>query len=106
VGTGTETIDPKEENMNIVTGFHPQFEAPILANDKLSTIRKRRFGRQIRVGDVLKMFTGIRTKHCRHFADRVVTMIEDIHIAEAYIHVNHVRLDDDQCRRLYDVDGF
>lgn len=48
----------------VAYSFAPRFRAPILAGTKLQTIRADR-KRHARSGEVLQLYTGMRTRHCR-----------------------------------------
>ena len=51
--------------------FKTQFAAPILAGQKPFTLRAlRKDGRDPKAGDTLFMFTAMRTKQCRKFAEK------------------------------------
>lgn len=57
--------------------FQCQFVKAILEGDKPHTIRRRR-KRPTKVGDVIKMYTGLRTKKARLFAEAVCVKVEPI----------------------------
>lgn len=59
--------------------FQKQFVPMILDGSKPHTIRRRR-KYPTKVGDVLKLFTGMRTKQCRQFAEAVCVKIVPVEI--------------------------
>jgi hypothetical protein len=57
--------------------FQTRFVPLILEGKKPHTIRRRR-KHPTKVGDVIKMFTGMRTKECRQFAEARCVKVEPI----------------------------
>lgn len=57
-------------------GFKPEFVKKILSGEKRSTIRNKRF----KMGDVLYMFTGLRTRNCKRFGTATVEKTSDVSI--------------------------
>lgn len=57
--------------------FQKQFVPMIVDGQKPHTIRKRR-KHPTKVGDVLMLFTGMRTKSCRQFAEAVCVKVEPV----------------------------
>lgn len=57
--------------------FQKLFVPMILGGQKPHTIRKKR-KHPTKVGDVIKMFVGMRTKNCRQFAEATCTRITPI----------------------------
>ena len=53
----------------VAYNFQTQFVAPIQAGAKRQTIRRRGMRRHARRGDLLQLYTGQRTKHCRKILD-------------------------------------
>ncbi|MFO6448822.1 hypothetical protein ACLBKU_16935 [Erythrobacter sp. NE805] len=52
----------------VAYSFAPQFIAPIVARTKLQTVRANR-RRHARPGELIQLYTGMRTKHCRKIVD-------------------------------------
>ncbi len=63
--------------------FQKQFVPLIIDGQKPHTIRKRR-KHPTKVGDVLMLFTGMRTKSCRQFAEAKCVKIKPLRIYVAY----------------------
>ena len=91
--------------------FQRQFVPLILAGRKCSTIRKRRANGYLpRVGDLLRLYNGMRTKGCKLIAEVAVTEVRPISItarngcAEVILNMN--RLTDAQTFALAISDGF
>lgn len=87
--------------------FKKQFVPMIIDGQKPHTIRKRR-KRPTKVGDVLKMFTGMRTKNCFQFAQAVCTHVEPVIIYPSVgkIMVDGAFMTDAEVNRLARRDGF
>ncbi len=61
--------------------FKPQFEAPIMADDKRHTIRARRKdGRRPKPGEVLSLYLGMRTRNCRLMKRRRCVKVQNVDI--------------------------
>ena len=87
--------------------FKKEFVPRILDGSKPHTIRGRR-KRPTRVGDVLYLFTGLRTKQCRMFAISECVKVERIAIYpdSQMIGVNYAWLNYIQISELAVRDGF
>lgn len=57
--------------------FQPRFVEKILNGEKPHTIRRRR-KHPTKVGDLIKMFVGLRTKNCRQFAEAMCVKVEPL----------------------------
>jgi hypothetical protein len=66
----------------VAYSFKARFAEPILDGTKGGTIRAARGGRgHARPGEMLQLFTGMRTKYCRRICDRRCFAVEPIVIA-------------------------
>lgn len=90
--------------------FQSQFVPMIIDGQKPHTIRRRR-KHPTKVGDVLKLFTGMRTKNCRQFAEAMCVKIKPLRIYPTYktIYVydpesNHPSLTPDGWRMMSDFE--
>ena len=63
--------------MNINLSFKARFAPSVKSGEKRQTIRPRG-KRQAQVGDVLHLFTGMRTKRCERLADAMCLLSEEI----------------------------
>ena len=63
----------------VAISFQKRFAPPIIAGDKRQTIRAER-KRPIRPGQLLHLFTGMRTKHCRRIGVATCTAVLPIWI--------------------------
>lgn len=61
----------------VAYSFQKRFEAPILADEKLQTIRAPR-KRHARFGEELQLYVGMRTKHCRLIARRRALSVHNV----------------------------
>jgi len=70
----------------VALSFKGQFAQPIRLGIKQQTIRAPR-RQPIKAGDVLHLFTGMRTKHCRRIGEAVCSEVHHIaiHLAESMI---------------------
>ncbi len=59
--------------------FKPRFVPQIKANIKLSTIRSTE---RCKVGDIMHLYTGLRTKDCKLIARRPCVLVTPFHITE------------------------
>lgn len=88
--------------------FQRQFVKMIIDGQKPHTIRRRR-KHPTKVGDVLKLFVGMRTKNCRQFAEAVCTAVEPITIYPWDIKIENEQgywMNWNELRRLAHRDGF
>lgn len=90
--------------------FKAQFADDVESGKKAQTIRPRR-KRPTKVGDMLYMFTGMRTKQCRKLGQWRCTSVEPIEIYEhgiAFVGIEHELrwLSDDKLKQLARDDGF
>lgn len=77
----------------VAYSFNPRFEAPIKAGLKTQTIRGYR-PRHARPGDMLQLFVGMRTRHCRRILpDQVCidVMLVEIGFDEADRGISDIR---------------
>lgn len=58
----------------VAYSFQKQFAEPILSGLKQQTIRLDR-KRHARPGETLQLYTGMRTRHCRHIADKTCAAV-------------------------------
>ena len=63
----------------VAYSFKDRFADPILADEKRQTIRKHR-KRHARAGEVIKLYTGMRTRDCRLLARAICQSVERIKI--------------------------
>ena len=66
----------------VAYSFQQMFRAPILAGTKRQTIRPDRKGcsRHAHPGDVMQLYTGMRTKYCRKIGDAICESVQSIRI--------------------------
>jgi hypothetical protein len=85
--------------------FQKQFAALVESGEKRQTIRaERKDGRMpAKPGDIIALYTGMRTKSCRKLADVECIAVETIRISYGYITVNYQAQDEYQ---LAVADGF
>ena len=62
----------------VAFNFHPEFVGAIQRETKVQTIRVRR---RCAPGDVMHLFTGMRTKSCVRLADRTCEVVDYVHLA-------------------------
>jgi hypothetical protein len=94
--------------------FKKQFVEPIRAGTKHHTIRAVRIdGRVPKVGELLTLYCGMRTKNCLHILTQPVTctLVQKIRIFEGpdlrkHISIEDIRLDADEREALARADGF
>jgi hypothetical protein len=89
-------------------GFYPQFADAVLDGTKRQTIRAyRKKGRDPEPGDVLHLWTGLRTKGARKLADHRCQEVLEIEIAiTGAITLDGRLLDKLDARQLARHDGF
>lgn len=63
----------------VAYSFKKRFEQPLRDRTKAGTIRLDR-KRHARPGEVLQLYVGMRTRHCRKVATETCTAVHDIHI--------------------------
>jgi len=87
--------------------FQKQFVSMILEGKKPHTIRKRR-KHPTKVGDVLKLFTGMRTKNCKQFAEAVCVKVEPLilHPWIGHIRKDGLLMEENEIVELSKADGF
>lgn len=72
-----------------VLNFKKQFVPAIESGAKKQTIRAiRKDGRQPKIGDMLRLYTGMRTKYCRWIADAICTDVDPVKIDNAGVYLN------------------
>ena len=96
--------------------FKPRFVPRILADDKLQTIRaRRRDNRRPKVGELLSLYVGQRTKQCRLLKRRQCIRVQDIElrftrrgaVTFLFISIDHgPTLKSDELEVLARADGF
>jgi len=87
--------------------FKKEFAEKILSGEKKQTIRAlRKDGRNPRPGQVLYLFTGMRTKSCRRLGDAVCKSVTPITIDSYEINLNCIRLSFADANKLIEADGF
>lgn len=63
----------------VAYSFKKQFTAPILAGTKAQTMRADR-KRHARPGELVQLFTGMRTKHCRRLGEALCLEVAPVRI--------------------------
>jgi hypothetical protein len=91
--------------------FQEQFETRIASDEKRHTIRaKRKDGRRPRVGEVLSLYVGMRTKQCRLLKRRRCVRVMEVWIYESIgplsVVIDGVELNGDEKDLLSFRDGF
>lgn len=64
----------------VAYSFNPRFEAPILAGTKCWTIRGEGRRRHARSGEMVQLYVGQRTRHCRLLGQAMCTDVRPIQI--------------------------
>lgn len=74
--------------------FQKQLRAPVRKGTKPGTVRQVRLKNPIKVGDTLYMFTGMRTRQCKKFGERICKAVYPIRIdcIQKIIWINGVEL--------------
>lgn len=87
--------------------FQGRFVEGILDGAKRQTIRRRR-KRATRSGDVLQLYTGMRTKHCRLLRVADCTSVKPVAIMPFgfYVELNGMKLSDEELQAFVERDGF
>lgn len=86
--------------------FQERFAADVTSGKKRQTIRPPRT-RSILVGDILYLFTGMRTKHCRRLGTaRCIGSVDFFISAQGVVCVNGDDLEPDELADLARDDGF
>lgn len=83
----------------------------ILSGEKRQTIRKAgKKWENVKVGDKLTLYTGLRTKDCRKLGEAEVESIDNIDIYIGFIGsdvwLNGDNINEDVCEKLARADGF
>lgn len=91
--------------------FQKQFVPLIESGDKCSTIRQRRKNGYLpREGDVLRLYTGMRTKACRLIREAAVTGVTPIVVYSRHgcadVILNGTQLSDSAVALMAQADGF
>lgn len=88
-------------------GFQKQFALLVEAGTKRQTIRaKRKDGRNPKPGDLLYLYTGLRTKSCRKIGMHRCLSVEEITVAWCGICVAEQWLTAEECEAMAVADGF
>jgi hypothetical protein len=88
-------------------GFQKQFAPMVEAGTKRQTIRvKRKDGRNPKPGDLLYLYTGLRTKACRKIGMRWCLSVEEITVSWCGICVAGQWLTAEECEAMALADGF
>lgn len=87
------------------------FTDKILSGEKRQTIRKAgKKWENVKPGDKLTLYTGLRTKQCRKLGEAEVESIEDVEIRIGFIcsevWLNGDSINEDVCKKLAQADGF
>ena len=78
----------------VAYSFKPRFAEPIIAGTKGGTVRKDRGGSgHAKPGDMLQLYTGMRTKRCRMIDARTCVAVVPITLSFGMFNIEHVRLD-------------
>jgi len=87
--------------------FQPEFVLPILNRTKPHTIRKPRKN-PTEAGDWIYMYTGLRTKEAKKFAESICIAVTPIIIYSysGFVRINQVLLESDEVIALSQKDGF
>ncbi|GEP06862.1 hypothetical protein [Methylobacterium oxalidis] len=86
----------------VAYSFKKRFAAPILAGTKAQTIRADR-KRHARLGELVQLFTGMRTKHCRRLGEARCTEVYSIALD---LELGIVFANDGWIRTQEDLDAF
>ena len=79
----------------------------ILSGEKRQTIRKASSKwRNVKAGDRLTLYTGLRTKECRKLGEAEVESVDDIHITYITVETNKKTLNKGELMKLAQADGF
>jgi hypothetical protein len=93
----------------MMLGFKKRFEAKIRSKEKRHTIRAKRKGRQIRVGDRLDCYVNPRQKSMSLLGRWPCTKVQDIEIhwhPGFWIVIDCEKLSRSECEQLARADGF
>ncbi len=85
--------------------FKKEFSRAVELGIKKQTIRQVR-KHPIKIGDVLYLKTGMRTKQCKSLGIGICSIVLDIYITEKSVFLNQKRLTFYEIRKLYLDDGF
>lgn len=100
------------EHRTFVYSFRKEFALPILHGDKAQTIRQhRKDGRVPRAGDLIRLFTGMRTAACKKLGAAVITDCFPVYmdltdLASRVIVSNGARLNFGEMESFAALDGF
>jgi hypothetical protein len=88
-------------------GFQKQFAPMVEAGTKRQTIRlKRKDGRNPKPGDLLYLYTGLRTKTCRKIGEVVCLSVQEITLNWRGVCLSGVWLTAEEREALAKADGF
>lgn len=90
----------------MIINFKKKFVGKILSGEKDQTIRPCRKGRQIKAGDKLQLYSGLRTKYSNKIADAICISTTGIDIDDEGIWLNSGRLFPAEAQILARKDGF
>jgi len=98
----------------VAYSFKPQFVSALQAGDKAQTIRAKGKRRHAQVGDLVQIYTGMRTKHCRLLFQSPCIEASEITMKwligsqtkQFVVKVNGVALTPEQRHDLAIADGF
>lgn len=87
--------------------FQKQFAQKVADGKKTHTIRKKRKN-PIKKGDLLQLYTGMRTKQCKYIADRFCIEVQSIIIDRTNdkVIIGDVHLNENEIKQLAIEDGF
>lgn len=87
--------------------FQKQFAPKVESGEKKQTIRaNRKDGRDLKPGDTLYLYTGMRTKTCRKLGEAEAKSVHDVKIDERGTMVDGIRLDPLTLKHFAQADGF
>lgn len=91
----------------VAYNFKPQFVGAVERGEKTQTIRRMGKRRHAGPGDVLQLYTGMRTKNCRLLMAALCRNTWAIEIyPDGRVYLDGGRLDDEQVKELAQNDGF
>lgn len=95
--------------MTVVFNFKQQFADAVADFDKLQTVRvERKDGRRPRVGETVKLYTGLRTKKTRLLATGVVEDCFSVRfdMAHEQVYIDNDCLSSREANEFAEADGF